>query len=59
MLFSGKTCRREGGVGCVDPDDRYYSVSQNAIDPMMQRLIKEAELMSYDDPAMITPTSAR
>jgi hypothetical protein len=59
MLFSAKTCRRKGEVGCVQPEDEYHPVSMHAIDPMAQRLIQEAHLLSWDDPAMITPTSSR
>ena len=59
FLFTGTYCRRLNQESCFAEGTEWWSVTHHGIDPMVQRLTKEAELLALDAPEDINPHSPR
>jgi hypothetical protein len=58
-LFQFHGCMRAKQDTCLPETSPFYAVSNFGINPMMQRLRREAELMSLEPVSSINPSSAR
>lgn len=58
-LFQYVGCMRTDKATCLPEGSPFYAVSTHGLDPMVQRLRMEAELMSMEPPANVTPSSPR
>lgn len=58
LLFRTEACLRADQRGCVGDDHPLYAVTHSGVDPMVQRLIEEADLLALDSPDGITPDAA-
>jgi hypothetical protein len=58
-LFQYDGCLRSDHATCLPESSPFYAVSTHGIDPMVQRLRREAEMMSLEPPSDVTPSSPR
>ncbi len=59
LLFTYKGCLRADRATCLPPSSPYYAVSHNGLDPMVQRLAKEASFMGMESPGSISAEQDR
>jgi hypothetical protein len=58
-LFQYDGCMRADQATCLPESSAFRAVSHHGLDPMVQRLRLEAEVMSLEPPGTTTPNSTR
>ena len=58
LLFREDGCLRTDADNCAPQSSPWYAVTHGGIDPMMQRLVEEATLLTRDNASTIAPDAS-